>query len=221
MCTNFVPTVIAVQSATVVDEQTCTLGRTDLQPSARFNPTPGWFIQEEGAAPCDGLATQWRVCYYYRPLNSSGRSNFIIALSVWHEEEPTISFSLVEYNIRRITVADQQEGFQCTDIAVAPNEGPMKVRKGDHLGVFIPSRDFTVVSADPVGRGSVYFFQSGTSTKLNLSSGIESNLQILAKHAIHVSATIVGEYMVTTVIEVFEKVILCLSQLIDQKNNTR
>ena len=181
--------VSALQSTT--SGQTCTLGRPQL-PQSTTNPTPGLFIQEEGAAPCDGFITQWRVCYY-NPSLTSRSSQFQILLEVWRDNELDNSLVSVGNLVAFITVPDQAASFQCTDVAQPPDR-PIAVREGDHLGVYIPSIDsvLPIINSGAAGGGTVYFalVSDQIPFRVNRPNGREPRVTQLSDHAIHLAAAV-------------------------------
>ena len=175
-----------------VQGQTCTLGRTDLQPSVP-NPNPGLFIQEQGRAPCDGQIIGWTVCYY-DPRAFTRRESFQISLEVWRNVTLR-QLNIVGSNSVTVELPNEVEDFQCVKITVDPAEH-INVQQNDFLGVYATAfAVLPVVSANAGGSGRVFFFQvtaTPPGSVFLFGSGQPLATQ-LANHAVHITATI-GKY---------------------------
>ena len=175
-----------------VHGQTCTLGRTDLQPSVP-NPNPGLFIQEQGRAPCDGQIIGWTVCYY-DPRTFSCRETFQISLEVWRSATLR-HLNIVGSNSVRVELPNEVEDFQCVNITVDPAER-INVQQGDFLGVYASAFAVLPVVSTNAGSGRVLFFQvtaTPPGSVFIFGSGQPLATQF-ANHAVHVTATI-GKYI--------------------------
>ena len=175
-----------------VQGQTCTLGRTDLQPSVP-NPNPGLFIQEQGRAPCDGQIIGWTVCYY-NPRAFSLRESFQISLEVWRNVTLR-QLNIVGRNSVTVELPNEVKDFQCVNITVDPAEH-INVQQNDFLGVYATVfAVLPVVSHNTGGSGRVFFFQViGTPPSSVFLFGSGQPLAIsLPNHDVHVTATI-GKY---------------------------
>ena len=94
----------------------------------------GFYLDTNHPIECDGMLTNWTVCYYRNPFSTR---NYQIDLQTWRKNTSSDQYSMVGTSMIAVDgVSSQELAFNCRSYSLAVTDY-IPVKQGDVVGAYL------------------------------------------------------------------------------------